>query len=72
MDSGATDHMMPFGSDFKNYTAIANSRNGVILGDGTTRLSILGKGTIERWVETTPVTNTVAYLKNITHLSGNL
>ena len=48
MDSGATDHMSPFGSNFKDYTAYADSCNMVLLGDGSTRLKILGKGTIEQ------------------------
>jgi hypothetical protein len=42
MDSGATDHMSPFGSDFKNYAVYAESRHTVVLGDGSTRLPLCG------------------------------
>lgn len=58
VDSSATDHMLPYGSDFQNYVKYIESHpdNSVVLGDGTTWLPILGKGTIKRWVETTPHT----------------
>ena len=48
VDSGATDHMSPYGPDFTDYVKYAEARNDntVILGDGTTRLRIRGKGTI--------------------------
>ena len=55
VDSGVTNHMTPFGSDFKTYTAFANSHNVVLLADGSTKLPILSKGTIEHWVETSPM-----------------
>jgi hypothetical protein len=55
MDSGATDHMTPFGSDFSEYATLANSK--VILGDGRTSLEILGKGNLHRWVEIKPGTH---------------
>jgi len=53
MDSGATDHMTPYGSNFTSYAKFNESRT-VILGDGSTRLNIIGKGNVERWVETSP------------------
>ena len=52
MDSGATDHMTPWGSDFATYISYGDSKNSVILGDGTTRLEIIGKGTVRRWCKT--------------------
>ena len=70
MDSGATDHMSPFGSDFKSYTAYAESRTSVLLGDGSTRLSVLGKGTIERWVEISPHAYRQIILQDVLHVEG--
>ena len=52
MDSGATDHMTPWGSDFTFYTPYKDSKNSVILGDSTTKLEILGKETVRRWCKT--------------------
>jgi gag-polypeptide of LTR copia-type/Zinc knuckle len=69
MDSGATDHMTPFGSDFKDYVSYAESRT-VLLGDGSTRLNILGKGTIERWVEIAPHAYRLLILQNVLHVDG--
>jgi len=70
MDSGATDHMTPYGSDFNEYATLTNSNNRVILGDGSTKLEILGKGTIHRWVETTPGTHRELILTNVLHVKG--
>ena len=70
MDSGATDHMTPFGSDFRSYTAYAESPRAVILGDGSTRLRILGKGTTERWVETSPHNFRLLVLEDVLHVDG--
>ena len=72
VDSGATDHMSPFGSDFRDYVAFAESRrdNTVMLGDSTTRLRILGKGTIQRWVETSPHTYRLLVLQDVLHVEG--
>jgi len=36
VDSGATDHMTPFGSDITNYVSFANSTQTVILGNSIT------------------------------------
>ena len=69
MDSGATDHMTPYGSDFKDYTKYAESRT-VILGDGSTRLNIIGKGTIERWVEIAPHVYRQIILQDALHVEG--
>ena len=72
VDSGATDHMSPFGSDFRDYVTFAESRrdNTVMLGDGATRLRILGKGTISRWVETTPHNYKLLVLQDVFHVEG--
>ena len=69
MDSGATDHMTPFGSDFKDYVSYAESRT-VLLGDGSTRLNILGRGTIDRWVEVAPHAYRLLILQNVLHVDG--
>ena len=70
MDSGATDHMTPYGSDFSEYATLTNSNNRVILGDGRTKLEILGKGTIRRWAETTPSKHRELILTNVLHVKG--
>ena len=70
MDSGATDYMTPFGSNFTKYTTLINSQNQVILSDGSTKLKILGKGTIHCWVETAPGKHCELILKNILHVKG--
>ena len=72
VDSGASDHMSPFGSDFRNYVAHAESRNDntVVLGDGATRLRILGRGTIERWVELSPNHHARIVLDDVLHVDG--
>jgi transposase InsO family protein len=64
--------MSPFGSDFVHteYASIIDSKNSVILGDGSTRLNILGKGTIERWVETNPGNYQRIRLENVLHVDG--
>ena len=38
IDSGASNHMLPFGSDFRNYVAHAESRNNntVVLSNSAT------------------------------------
>ena len=69
MDSGATDHMTPFGSDFKSYVKFVESRT-VVLGDGSTRLHILGKGSVERWVETAPHVYRQLILHDVLHVNG--
>ena len=69
MDSGATDHMTPFGSDFKSYAKFVESRT-VILGDGSTRLNIIGKGNVERWVETSPHVYRQLVLQDVLHVEG--
>ena len=70
MDSGATDHMSPFGSNFKDYTAYIDSCNRVLLGDRSTRLEILGKGTIKRWVKTGPNFYVQLVWENVLHVDG--
>ena len=71
MDSGTTDHMTPYGSDFtpSSYITFKESRT-VILGDGATHLHIYGKGTIERWVETAPHHYNKLTLEDVLHVSG--
>jgi hypothetical protein len=68
-DSGTTNHMSPFGSDFKDYVKFVEEHN-VTLGDCTTRLSILGKGTIKRWVETAPHSYRQLVLSDVLHVKG--
>ena len=50
-DTGASNHMTPFGSDFiqGSYTVLMDSALAVTLGDNTTKLIILGNGSVERW-----------------------
>jgi transposase InsO family protein len=53
LDSGATDHMTPYGTDFLSGSYIlGHHARSVVLGDGQTRLTIRGTGTIERWIPT--------------------
>ena len=72
VNSGATDHMSPFGSDFRDYITFAESRsdNTVMLGDGATRLRILGKGTVSHWVETSPHADKLLVLQDVLHVEG--
>ena len=70
MDSGATDHMTPYGSDFAEYATLSNSNNWVILGDGSTKLEILGKGSIHRWINITPGKHRELHLTNVLHVRG--
>jgi len=67
VDSGATDHMSPYGPDFTDYVTYAEARhdNTVVLGDGTTRLRIRGKGTIKRWVEVAPHSHRLLILEDV-------
>ena len=68
-DSGATDHMTPFGSDLTDYVRFVEERS-VTLGDGATRLSILGRGTVTRWVETAPHSYRQIVLSDVLHVKG--
>ena len=72
MDSGATDHMTPLRSNFKHnsYVSLVDSNQSVTLGDGTTRLHTLGKGTIERWVETHSHHHHLLVLVDVLHIEG--
>ena len=71
MDSGATNHMTPFGSDFivSSYAKFVESQT-VVLSDGSSRCKILGKGTIERWVETSPHHYRQLLLNDVLHVDG--
>ena len=71
MDSGATDHMTPYGSDFvlASYIKFVESQT-VVLGDGSTRLNIIGKGSVSRWVETHPQTYCQITLQDVLHVQG--
>ena len=42
----------------------------VFLGDGSTKLPILGKGTVERWVETSPHAYRLLVLYDVLHIDG--
>ena len=65
----ATNHMTPFGLDLTDYVRYSEECN-VTLGDGATRLSILGKGTITRWVETAPHSYRQIVLSDVLHVKG--
>ena len=64
--------MTPFGSDFKrnSYVSLVDSNQLVTLGDGTTWLRTLGKGTIERWVETRSHQHRPLVLVDVLHVEG--
>ena len=64
--------MLPYRSDFTDYVKYVESRhdNSVILGNGTTKLRILGKGSIKYWVEVAPHTYHHLVLSNILHIEG--
>ena len=64
--------MLPFGSDFRNYVAHAESHNNntVVLGNGATQLCILGRGTIERWVKLSPNHHAHIVLDDVLHVNG--
>jgi len=51
------------------YMAFLEERS-VTLGDSTTRLLFLGKGTIKRWVETAPHSFRHLVLTNVLHVNG--
>ena len=69
MDSGATDHMTPWGSDFATYVPYKDSNNSVTLGNGTTKLEILGKGTVRCWCKTS--TGYIPMeMDNVLHVNG--
>ena len=71
MDSGATDHMTPFSTDFirGSYVRYEESRN-VVLGDGSTTLSIHGWGSTKHWIETAPQQFTKITLQDVLHVDG--
>ena len=62
---------MPYGSDFvlASYVKFVESRT-VVLGDGSTRLNIIGKGSVSRWVETHPQTYRQITLQDVLHVQG--
>jgi hypothetical protein len=71
MDSGATEHLTPYATDFKSYVAFSGSESQhVTLGDGKTRLRVLGQGTIERWVGTPESSYRQLILTNVLHVQG--
>jgi len=70
VDSGATDHMTPFGSDITEYVKFAEATRTVILGNSTTRLNVLGKGKVTRWVEYSPGKYRQIILENVLHVQG--
>ena len=71
-DSGTSDHMTPFGSDFihGSYHAFMDCTPAVTLGDNATKLSILGRGSIERWVEVAPNQFKSITLSSVLHVRG--
>jgi hypothetical protein len=71
MDSGATEHLTPYTTDFKSYVAFSGSElQHVTLSDGKTRLRVLGQGTIERWVGTPESSYRQLILTNVLHVQG--
>jgi len=63
VDSGATDHMMPFGTDITKYVKFAEATS-------TTCLNVLGKGKVTRWVEYSPAKYRQIILENVLHVQG--
>lgn len=70
VDSGATDHMMPFGSDITEYVTFTEASRTVVLGNNSTRCNVLGKGTVTCWVETSPKKYHQIILHNVLHVDG--
>ena len=72
LDSGASDHFTPFGSDFERgtYVSFQDSTQSVTLGDSATQLRVIGKGTVKRWVETSPNRSRNLVLENVLHVDG--
>jgi len=62
--------MTPFGPDITDYISFANSMQTVILGNNVTHCKVLGRGTVTRWVETSPKQHRQIILKNILHVEG--
>ena len=64
--------MTPFSTDFikGTYVALMDSAHAVTLGDSTTKLTILGKGSVERWVETAPHQFHSTTLNAVLHVRG--
>ena len=56
----------------KNYIAYAelSTDNTMVLGDGSTQLRVLGKGTIMQWVELTPHHHAKMILEGVLHVNG--
>ena len=69
LDSGATKHMTPYGSDFIEYATYAESKT-VTLGDGKTKLVVLGKGKVQRYVEVSPHKYCLMNLDDVLHVKG--
>jgi len=70
-DTGATDHMTPYGTDFIPGTYVGgNAARSVILGDQKTRLTILGSGTIERWINVGSSNYQRIQLRNVLLVDG--
>jgi hypothetical protein len=70
VDSGATNHMTPFGNDITDYVTFAEGSRTVVLGNSSTRCNILGKGNVTRWVETSPKKYTKIVLRDVLHVNG--
>ena len=72
MDSGATKHLTPWGSDLSDYMSFPEShQTDVVLGDSKTCLCILGTGKAIKWVQH-PTTHefTKVTLTDIQHVQG--
>jgi len=70
VDSGATDHMTPWASDFTTYVPYKDSNQTVMLGDSSTRLEILGRGTVRRWCRTNDGSYVMMEMVNVLHVTG--
>jgi len=73
MDSGATEHLTPYQTDFKSYEAHPESRAMyVTLGDSKTCLRVHGSGTVERWAEipNNKDSHCQLTLTNVLHIPG--
>jgi len=71
VDSGASDHMTPHCLDFDdNYTTFHDSTcSAITLGDKKTKLEILGKGTVSRWIDTKTGPRQAKF-RNVLHIKG--
>ena len=69
LNSGATEHTTLYRSNFIEYTTYMESKT-VTLGDGKTKLVVLGKGKVQRYVEVSPHKYHLMNLDDVLHIKG--